>query len=318
MSFLFGTGRYSPKLELLSQSDNKLSFRLTSADLSFANSIRRVIISEVPTMAIEQVVVKENTSPLFDEFICHRLGLVPLVSEDVDKYVYARDCNCESKCPRCSVEFRIKKFCDKEKMDVTTEDIELVNSDKNRKIDVAPVKYNPPIVIAKLAQNQKIDMYLTARKGIGKAHAKWSPVCCCILQQVPCITFYERGAKLNLLNGKQRKRFVESCPSKVFKLDEETQEITIRDSNKCTYCEECMNKYSEMQEEMKKKNDKYEKIRTQEAFKIEAKKNEFVFKIESTGSLKPKTILLQALEILEKKLKELTDEVDNCIKNNPE
>lgn len=318
MSFLFGTGRYSPKLELLSQSNWNLTFRLTSADLSFANSIRRIIISDVPTMAIEQVVVKENTSPLFDEFICHRLGLIPLISETAEKYNYSRDCNCESKCSKCSVEYRIKKFCNTEKMDVTTEDIELINSDRNIKIEVQPVKYDPPIVIAKLAKNQKIDMYLTARKGIGKAHAKWSPVCCCVLQQVPNITFYERGAKLNLLNSKQRKNFVDSCPSKVFRIDEETQEIVVSDSNKCTYCEECMNKYSEMQDEMKQKNDKYEKIRTQDAFKIEPKKNEFVFKIEGTGSLKPKTILTQAFELLEKKLRELVDEVDNCIKNNPE
>lgn len=81
MSFLYGEGRFRPNIEITHSDNNLIEFRLKNADLAFANSLRRVIISEVPTMAIDMVQVTENTSPLFDEFVVHRLGLVPLVSE---------------------------------------------------------------------------------------------------------------------------------------------------------------------------------------------------------------------------------------------
>lgn len=65
-----------------------IKFELHNTDLAIANALRRIMISEVPTLTIDLVEIKENTSALHDEFIAHRLGLVPLNSARIDEYMY--------------------------------------------------------------------------------------------------------------------------------------------------------------------------------------------------------------------------------------
>ena len=80
-----------------------IEFELLNSDLAVANSLRRIILSEIPTMAIDLVEVKENTSALNDEFIAHRLGLIPLMAANVEEFSFSDKCICNSMCNRCSV-----------------------------------------------------------------------------------------------------------------------------------------------------------------------------------------------------------------------
>lgn len=43
-----------------------------------ANALRRILIAEIPTMAIEKVEMWQNTSIIPDENLAHRIGLVPI------------------------------------------------------------------------------------------------------------------------------------------------------------------------------------------------------------------------------------------------
>lgn len=53
------------------------AFSLVGVDASIANAFRRVLIAEVPTLAIEDVFIFSNTSLIQDEVFAHRLGLIP-------------------------------------------------------------------------------------------------------------------------------------------------------------------------------------------------------------------------------------------------
>ena len=114
-----------PEVRILELSRYNLKFELLNTDLSVANALRRIIIAEVPTMAIDLVQVRENTSVLNDEFIAHRIGLVPLVSERVDNFSRHKECVCEDFCHKCSVRYRLSKVCPKnmDTCEVTSNDI---------------------------------------------------------------------------------------------------------------------------------------------------------------------------------------------------
>lgn len=75
-----GHSRRYPVLKVRELRDTYCEFELSDTDVSVANALRRVMISWVPTIAIDLVEIEQNTSVLNDEFIAHRLGMIPLVS----------------------------------------------------------------------------------------------------------------------------------------------------------------------------------------------------------------------------------------------
>ncbi|KAI9482319.1 RNA polymerase II subunit 3 [Coemansia sp. RSA 989] len=161
-----------PQIRIRSLDKTSVDFVLSNTQLSVANSLRRAMIAEVPTMAIDLVQFMENTTVLADEFLAHRLGLVPLVSHNVDQFKYTRDCTCAEYCKDCSVEFTLHVKCTEPGTRVVYSS-ELISSNK----DVVPVSDDDSrgIILLKMRKGQEINLHCVAKKGVAKEHAKWSP-----------------------------------------------------------------------------------------------------------------------------------------------
>lgn len=165
----------SPSVNILERADEKIVIKFNNVPRQYVNAIRRISISEVPTLAIDDVVILENSSVMHDEAIAHRLGLVPLLT-NLDRFVMPHECDCKSTlgCSKCRVLLVLDSEAN-EKTKVVTSG-ELVSEDER----IKPVSKDIPIIT--LAPGQKLKFEAYARLGIGRDHAKWQPTSAAIVK----------------------------------------------------------------------------------------------------------------------------------------
>lgn len=68
----------SCRIDIQTLTEDEMVFDLVGVDVSIANALRRILLAELPTMAVETVWVTANTGILQDEILAHRVGLVPI------------------------------------------------------------------------------------------------------------------------------------------------------------------------------------------------------------------------------------------------
>tara|TARA_B100002003_G_scaffold153825_1_gene142643 strand:+ start:35 stop:676 length:642 start_codon:yes stop_codon:yes gene_type:complete len=154
------------KLKILEKSTDSVKIQLQGVSLAYANAIRRIALSEVPVMAIDEIVILENSSIIYDELLAHRLGLIPLKT-DLSRYVLPKDCDCGNPlgCLKCRVLLVLDSGAKESVKEILSE--ELISADEA----IIPVR--PDIPIVKVAPGQKVKLEAYARLGTGKEHAKW-------------------------------------------------------------------------------------------------------------------------------------------------
>ena len=260
-------------VKFIEEKENVLRFLIKGTNHAYANALRRAMIAEVPAMAIEDVIIIENTSVLYDEVIAHRLGLIPLKT-DLDAYVLPEDCDCKSElgCSKCRASFTLEA-------EAQNEPVMVYSSDLKPESDVTPVSGNIPIV--KLGPKQRLRLELYARLGRGIEHAKWQPVAACAYKYLPRVT-------LNADNLANPDEVIRICPTDVFSSDPENK-IAVRDEAACTLCMNCVEKA--VPTDGKKPF----------PVKVEGDETSFIFYVESTGALSTARIVTEAAKVLDRK-----------------
>ena len=177
------------KIKVLKESEERIQLLLTETDRSFANAVRRSLISDTPKMAIDSVrfqlgtkeqggEIWETTGPLPDEMVAQRLAMVPIPTEH-DRFHFQDSCpNCKDLvdsdrgCLECQMIYTCIVFGTEEGRWVTAGDMKFLGEES---LDI-PQEYQS-IPITKLLNGQMIEFYATAVMGRGRDHTKWSPVC---------------------------------------------------------------------------------------------------------------------------------------------
>lgn len=263
---------------MLEKDDKNMRLLIRGVNTPFINALRRTVISEVPCMAIDDVVIIENSSVLHDEIISHRLGLIPLKT-DLEGYNLPEECKCQSEfgCNLCRVTLTLDEEAKEGTRTVYSG--ELVSENPN----IVPVSGKIPII--RLAKGQRLRLEAYARLGKGRNHAKWQPVSMCTYKYLPRIGV---NAKSCDACGK----CVEVCPRNV--LVKSGQKVEVRDSFACTMCQDCVDVCPQKPQ----------------AIEVSWDKEAFIFSLESTGVLPPERIIVEAVKILENQLRDFQSQIE--------
>ena len=257
------------EIEFASLDDTVARFTLSGAKPGFANAFRRAMIGEVPTLAIEDVRIYDNTSALFDEMLAHRLGLIP-IRTDLTSYSTQEDCSCGGAgCPSCTVTFTLSVEGPKL---VTSSD--LIPQDPK----AGPVSDNIPIV--KLIKGQKLVIEARAVLNKGKMHAKWQPTLVCGYKNHPVITISPTCDACGMC--------VDECPRTILAVKGKKVEVIEGKLPECSMCRLC------------ERACMASGIGEEPAIRISATPDRYIFSVESDGSLPVKEIMVQAFRFIKK------------------
>jgi len=263
---------------MLGRDGDSIRFVIRGVSPAFANALRRAMIAEVPAMAVEDVMIIENSSVLYDEMLSHRLGLIPLTT-DLDSYVLPEECDCKSElgCNKCRAGLSLEAEATDESRYVYSGEL------KAEDPEVRPVSDSIPIV--KLAPGQKIRLEAYARLGRGAEHAKWQPVSSAAYKYLPKLAVDAKRC-----DGCEE--CVKICPKSVLAV--KNGKVVVEKEGDCTMCRECERHCPQKPS----------------SIKVGWDDSTFIFYVESTGVLPPEGIVKKAVGILAKKASEMQKSIE--------
>ncbi|KAK9886563.1 hypothetical protein WA026_017490 [Henosepilachna vigintioctopunctata] len=301
----FKTFKKRCRIAIVRYEDYEIEFDFIGIHPAVANTFRRIMISEVPTVAIEKVHVLNNTSIMQDEVLTHRLGLIPLKA-DPKLFEFKAEVDAEPR-EQDTLEFELKVKCmynkDSNKNSSLAEDMYINNyvyskhikwkpigsqKDKFSEENLGPV--HDDILITKMIPGQELDLKLFAIKSNGKDHAKFSPVATAFYRMLPEISLVKE------VEGEAAERLQKCFSPGVIGLKKDNGRV-IAVVNDARYDFSSRNVY------------RYDDLK--DAVVMRKVQDHFIFTIESVGAIKPDDIFREAINILKDKCTSLLQELNS-------
>lgn len=292
------------KIKIIKYNDTEMEFDIIGVHNVFVNSLRRILLSEVPSMAIDRVHLYDNSSVIQDEVLAHRLGLIP-IKADPRLFEYKKE-QAQDKwkkdedfepCDQDTLQFQLKIKCTKsasfknsthpdemyDKHKVYSKDIQWVplgsQADMYKASDIGPI--HDDILIAKLRPGHEIDATMYAVKSIGRDHAKFQPVATAFYRLHPKITL------LDEIEGEMAQRLKQMFSPGVISLGKKEDGRRVAVVSDARYDSGSRNVFRE--EDLK------------DLVQITRIPDHFIFTIESVGALKPDVLFLESIKVLKSK-----------------
>ncbi|KAK7890244.1 DNA-directed RNA polymerase core subunit rpc40 [Exophiala xenobiotica] len=326
--------KFSENLKIQFHQNEKLeaTFSLIGVDAAIANAFRRILIAEVPTLAIEKVYVQNNTSVIADEVLAHRLGLIPLKGslEGLKWLKWFIEANPDygfegmERTDYNTIVLNLNVKCERNPhadKNATEPEEKYINSSvysrhitwekqglQEQQFADGPIEpVSPDILIAKLRPGQELDMILHAHLGKGADHAKFSPVATATYRLLPTITITKP------ILGADAIKFQKCFPPGVIGLERVTakeadsddptlavyrgrqgdEKAVVKDAMRDTVSRECL-RHDEFKDKVK----------------LGRVQDHFIFNIESTGQFPSDMLFVDAVSVLKYKAKRLLRALD--------
>lgn len=308
-------------IEVHHNNQHDLSFSLIGVDAAIANALRRILIAEVSTLAIETVFIEDNTSVIHDEVLSHRLGLIPFkggkkglrdflgdykkAGPGEDAFATSFDWNTVSlslnvECTHNPDAAEGETDPNKLHLNRNVYARDIVFAPNGRQAEyfsgedaIAPV--NPDILIAKLRPGQRISLEMHMHKGVGADHAKFSPVATASYRLMPVITITRP------ILGADAHKFKKCFPEGVIGIEKVSRQearlnesgyeghegedkAVVKDAMKDTVSRECL-RHKEFEGKVK----------------LGRRRDHFIFGVESTGQWDSDELVLESLRVMKKK-----------------
>ncbi|XP_062503648.1 DNA-directed RNA polymerases I and III subunit RPAC1-like isoform X2 [Corticium candelabrum] len=292
------------RVNIIHLTDNEMEFDMVGIDASLANAFRRILLAEVPTMAIEKVYMFNNTSVIQDEVLAHRLGLIPIYA-DPEKFEFPSN-NSRDGGEKDMIAFTLNVKCSKNSRasktatdptdlylhsNVTSADLKWCPIGRQAEMfspnEIRPV--HDDILIAKLRPGQEINMKVHCFKGIAQDHAKFSPVCTASYRLLPEIVL------TSIVEGDKAERLSKCFSSGVIEIEEVNGVKRAKVVNpRLDTCSREVLRHDDLKD----------------CVRLHRVRDHFIFLVESTGAMPPEVIVSRAIRLLEKKCSNFLFEMD--------